>query len=75
VGLAGLELGGYTLERPLGQGGMGSAWLARRSDGRFEGRAAVKLMNLAHLSPTGQERFRREGTALARPRAAPPAAS
>ena len=66
MSLAGLELGAYTLERPLGQGGMGSVWLARRADGRFEGRAAVKLMNLGLLSPTGQERFRREGTALAR---------
>lgn len=66
MSLAGLELGTYTLERPLGHGGMGSVWLARRSDGRFEGRAAVKLMNLALLSSTGQERFRREGTSLAR---------
>ncbi len=66
MSLAGQQIGAYTLERPLGQGGMGSVWLARRTDGRFEGRAAVKLMNLALLSPTGQERFRREGTVLAR---------
>jgi hypothetical protein len=66
VTLAGLVLGAWTLERPLGQGGMGSVWLARRSDGRFEGHAAVKLMNLALLTPTGQERFRREGSVLAR---------
>ena len=64
--LAGHELGHYTLVRPLGQGGMGSVWLARRTDGRFEGLAAVKLMNLALMSDTGQARFRREGTALAR---------
>src|SRR6185436_1704144 len=64
--LAGLKLGHYTLVRPLGHGGMGSVWLARRTDGRFEGHAAVKLMNLALMSETGQERFRREGTALAR---------
>ncbi|MGE0442855.1 MAG: hypothetical protein AB7S39_20420, partial [Gemmatimonadales bacterium] len=63
--LAGLEVGQYTLIRPLGQGGMGSVWLARRTDGRYEGHAAVKLMNLALMTETGQERFRREGTALA----------
>src|SRR5262245_66565621 len=32
VSLAGLELGGWTLERQLGQGGAGSVWLARRSE-------------------------------------------
>jgi serine/threonine protein kinase/tetratricopeptide (TPR) repeat protein len=65
-GLAGRPLGAYTLERPLGRGGMGSVWFARRSDGRYEGTAAVKLLNLALLDPVGIARFRREGTALAR---------
>ena len=36
--LAGQLVGAYTLEAPLGQGGMGSVWLALRSDGRFEAR-------------------------------------
>jgi serine/threonine-protein kinase len=65
-GLAGQRLGSYTLERPLGQGGMGTVWLGRRSDGRFEGSAAIKLLNLALLEPIGAERFRREGSVLAR---------
>jgi eukaryotic-like serine/threonine-protein kinase len=65
VSLEGLDLGGWTLERPIGRGGMGSVWLARRSDGRFEGRAAVKLLNLALVGEVGQARFRREGSALA----------
>jgi serine/threonine protein kinase len=65
-GLSGQRLGAYTLERPLGQGGMGTVWLARRSDGRYEGKVAVKLLNLALLDAVGAERFRREGTVLAR---------
>jgi serine/threonine protein kinase len=65
-GLAGQRLGAYTLERPLGQGGMGTVWLGRRSDGRYDASAAVKLLNLALLDPVGAERFRREGTVLAR---------
>jgi hypothetical protein len=44
--LAGQTLGAYTLVSPIGQGGMGSVWLARRNDGRFEGNAAVKLGDL-----------------------------
>ncbi len=65
-GLDGLEVGGYLLGRLLGRGGMGSVWLGRRVDGRFEGQVAVKLLNLASLDPVGAERFRREGSTLAR---------
>ncbi len=64
--LAERRIGAYTLDRPLGRGGMGTVWLAHRSDGRYEGMAAVKLLNLALLDPVGSERFRREGTLLAR---------
>jgi eukaryotic-like serine/threonine-protein kinase len=63
--LAGRRIGAYTLERPIGQGGMGTVWLARRSDGRYDGWVAIKLLNLALLDAQGGERFRREGTALA----------
>jgi tetratricopeptide (TPR) repeat protein len=65
-GLAGQRVGAWMLERPLGQGGMGSVWLARRTDGRFEGTAAVKLLHLSLLDRVGTERFRREGSLLAR---------
>ena len=64
--LAGQVIGSYTLDRLLGQGGMGTVWLAHRSDGRYEARVAVKLLNLALLGPGGIERFRREGSALGR---------
>ena len=66
VPLAGVTLGGYTLISPIDQGGMGSVWLAERSDGRYEGRAAVKLLNASLLGREGEGRFRREGTVLAK---------
>src|SRR4029077_13494197 len=50
----------------IGHGGMGTVWLASRSDGRFEGRAALKLLNAALVGGGGEERFKREGTILAR---------
>jgi serine/threonine protein kinase/Tfp pilus assembly protein PilF len=64
--LAGQTFGAYTLESLIGQGGMGNVWLARRSDGRFEGKAAVKLLNASLIGRAGEERFRREGNFLAR---------
>ena len=64
--LAGHTIGAYTLERPLGEGGMGAVWLGRRSDGRYEGKVAVKFLNLALLARGGAERFAREGSMLAR---------
>jgi serine/threonine protein kinase/Tfp pilus assembly protein PilF len=64
--LAGQAIGAYTLISAIGQGGMGSVWLARRSDGRFEGRAAVKPLNASLVGRAGEERFRREGSILAR---------
>src|SRR5690606_17832334 len=60
------QFGAYSLIRLLGRGGMGSVWLARRSDGRFEGEVAIKLLGAALLTGTGAERFSREGSALAR---------
>ena len=59
-------VGAYTLESRIGQGGMGTVWLARRSDGRFEGHAAVKFLNAALMGGAAEERFKREGSILAR---------
>jgi serine/threonine protein kinase len=63
--LVGQRVGSYSIVSPIGQGGMGSVWLAARSDGRFERRAAVKFLSLA-LTGRGDERFRREGATVAR---------
>jgi serine/threonine protein kinase len=64
--LAGHTIGKYTLDRLIGHGGMSTVWLAHRSDGRYEGRVAVKMLNLALLVRAGTERFEREGNVLAR---------
>jgi serine/threonine protein kinase/Tfp pilus assembly protein PilF len=64
--LEGQVIGAYRLISSIGQGGMGSVWLAERCDGRFEGRAAVKLLNIALLGRSGEERFRREANFLAK---------
>ena len=64
--LAGQRLGPYVLESPLGQGGTGSVWRARREDGRFVGAVAIKLLHLSLLGRAGAERFKREGDILAR---------
>ncbi len=64
--LAGLEVGAYRLVEPIGQGGMGTVWLAERRDGRFDQRVAVKLLNAALMDAAGTERFAREAGILAR---------
>ncbi len=64
--LAGQVFGAYALVEPIGAGGMGTVWLARRNDGHFEGTAAVKLLSAALLGAASTSRFRREGTILAR---------
>jgi len=64
--LAGVTVGAYTLVSPIGHGGMGSVWLAARSDGRFQGQAALKLLNAALVGRAVEDRFKREGTILAR---------
>jgi tetratricopeptide (TPR) repeat protein len=66
AGLTGQTVGPYTLISQIGQGGMGSVWLARRSDGRFERQAAVKFVNIALAGRATEERFKREGSILGR---------
>ena len=64
--LAGQAIGPYSLVSLIGEGGMGSVWLAERSDGRFQRRVAVKLLRAPLLGWASGERFKREGSILAR---------
>jgi serine/threonine-protein kinase len=62
----GRQVGPYTISALIDQGGMGSVWLALRSDGRFEGRFALKFLRPFLSQTGGTERFLREGKLLAR---------
>lgn len=64
--LAGRQIGPYEIERLLGRGGMGSVWLARRSDGKFEGRAAIKVLDRRGLGSNAASQIRHEASLLAR---------
>jgi eukaryotic-like serine/threonine-protein kinase len=62
----GASVGPYRLVEEVGRGGMGSVWRAQRADGRFEGVVAIKFVQAGWLGAAGVERFRVEGSVLAR---------
>ncbi|MEF3082211.1 serine/threonine-protein kinase [Luteimonas sp. SMYT11W] len=64
--LPGRHVGPYELERLLGEGGMGQVWLARRADGLYERRVALKLLRPGLADPDLRLRFTRERQILAR---------
>lgn len=66
AGLAGQIIGVYRLVSPIGQGGMGTVWLAERADGRFERRVAIKFLRFSLATAGGTARFLREGRIVGR---------
>ena len=60
------QVGPYLIERLLGRGGMGSVWLGRRNDGKFEGRAAIKILERRGLGADAASHIRHEANFLAR---------
>jgi eukaryotic-like serine/threonine-protein kinase len=60
----GETVGPYKLLTRIGEGGMGSVWLAERNDGRFERQVAVKFLHFSVSSRAAAERFKREGRIL-----------
>ncbi|MEO7325098.1 MAG: serine/threonine-protein kinase [Dokdonella sp.] len=62
---AGERVGPYRLVRKLGEGGMGSVWLAERVDGGFTQRVALKLIRLGMDSIAVLAQFQRERELLA----------
>jgi serine/threonine protein kinase len=66
VSLVGQTVGAYTIERQIGRGGMGEVWLAARSDGRFDGKVALKFLDSSIVQSRLADRFTREGRLLGR---------
>ncbi|MCH9648458.1 MAG: protein kinase [Deltaproteobacteria bacterium] len=60
------RLGSYRLEKILGQGGMGTVYLANRVDGLFDQKVAIKIASRQNLDQEAIERFRFERQLLAR---------
>ncbi len=61
----GEQVGPWELLAPLGEGGMGTVFLARRADASFDKLVAVKFVHAELLSPLLRERFAAERQALA----------
>ena len=62
----GRRVGAYVIIREIGQGGMGTVYLAARADGCFEKQVAIKILNRGAASEDALRRFRAEREVLAR---------
>jgi eukaryotic-like serine/threonine-protein kinase len=65
-GTPGRLVGTYRLLEELGEGGMGTVYLAERADGQFERQVAVKLLKHGLHGEESRRRFRQERQILAR---------
>ncbi|MBY0113983.1 MAG: serine/threonine-protein kinase [Phycisphaerales bacterium] len=63
--LVGKTLGNFRIEKRLASGGMGTVYLARRSDGQFEQQVAIKVVKRGMDSEEVPRRFRAERQTLA----------
>ncbi len=58
--LSGLQLGNFILIRELGTGGMGTVYLAERSDKQFDQRVAIKILRREFDTQNLRDAFARE---------------
>ena len=63
--LEGQRLGAYELLTPIGEGGMGTVYKAKRVDGQFEQEVAIKIIRAGASNPLNARRFLEERNLLA----------
>ena len=63
--LEGQRLGAYELLAPIGEGGMGTVYKAKRVDGQFEQEVAIKIIRAGASNPLNARRFLEERNLLA----------
>ncbi len=63
--MIGSQIGTYQLDQILGQGGMGSVFLANRTTGDFDREVALKLIRSGNFGEEATQRFRQERQILA----------
>ena len=61
----GTRVGPYEIEGPLGSGGMGVVYVARRADGQFDRHVAIKFLSRRVADPRLHDDFRRERNIVA----------
>ncbi len=59
------RIGPYQLRHELGQGGMGTVWLAERADEQYQQQVAIKLIKTGANNPDIAQRLRHERQILA----------
>ena len=64
-GLEGQRIGAYRIVREIGHGGMGTVYLATRSDDQYQKRVAIKVISRGMDTESVVHRFRRERQILA----------
>lgn len=63
--LAGQQVGAYILRKKIGEGGMGTVYLADHSNRELKHQAAIKIIDIGHTHEEHLRRFKREQKILA----------
>lgn len=63
--LIGKQVGAYSIQKQIGEGGMGAVYLAERADKEFQHSVAIKIIRHGRATTSNIQRFKREQQILA----------